>query len=82
MKFLLENFGQKRILNIPVLELSVLANRSMRDAQKHKKCEVFKNALSRAKFYVILTTLNCEHLYACYFLKRHFCDGPETVHDN
>ena len=59
-----------------------LSKQKHEECTKHEKCVVFKNALSRANFYVILTTFNCERLYAYYFLKRHFCDGPETVHDN
>ena len=43
-KCLLENLGQKCVLNISVFVLPVLAHKRMRNAQKHEKWVAFNNA--------------------------------------
>ena len=49
--------------------------------QKHEGFVRFKKACSRAKTYVILTSLNYVHFYARYTVDDvNFCDGLECVY--
>ena len=49
-------------------------------AQKHEGFVGFENACSKAKTYVVLTSLNYVHFYARYFDDVNFCDGLECVY--